>query len=144
MGRLPWLEDDFPDQLAMSLLAMAGVDVEKRNRLEKRMVEAALHRCGFHTECREAFPRELGKMETDLVNERGERLSLDEKSRLADVYLEVKAEYAQRFKEEKEARERARLAEEARRKAEYDATAAPYREERRRRKAEAWAKRQPK
>lgn len=141
---MPWLGDNFANDMAMAVLASIGIDVEKQQRLERRMVDETLERCGFRAECREAFPRELGKMETEIVNAQGEPLNREEKEQLAKVFQEVRKEHLQRLKEAKEARLRAEAAEKARKQAEYDASAAPYREERRRRKAEAWAKRQPK
>jgi hypothetical protein len=139
----PWFEDDFAGAMAMSFLAMAGVDVEKRNRLEKRMVKDALDRCGFRV-LPVVKTTESRAHAVEIVNEHGELLNGEEEVRMANAYQEVKKEYAQRLKAEKEARERVRLAEEARRKAEYDAIAAPYREERRKRRAAEFAKRQPK
>jgi hypothetical protein len=141
--RLPWMGSDFGSEMAFALLATAGIDVEKQRRREQRMCEETLDRCGFKLipVCR---PTEDKPYDTVIVNEKGEPLSLDEKNHLADVFKEVKELYAERLKAAKEAEEAAKRAEAARRQAEYDAVAAPYREERRRRKAEAFAKRQPK
>jgi len=141
---LPWLNDNFANEMAIALLASAGIDAEKQQRAEKRMVEETLQRCGFRLEYRGATPLRPGDAVSEIVNAQGELLSLDEKNHLADVYREVKAEYLQRIKEAKEARVRAEAAERARRQAEYDASAAPYREERRRKKAAMLAKQQPK
>lgn len=143
MSRLPWFGDDFAGAMAMSILAMTGIDVEKRNRLEKRMVDETLERCGFRV-LPVVKPTEDRAHAVIIVNENGDELTPPQKVHMASVYEEVKKEYAQRIKAEKEARERARLAEEARQKAEYDRQAEPWRELRRQRKAAAYAKRQPK
>lgn len=134
-----WFNDDFAGTMALALLASAGIDVEKQQRRERRICEETLDRCGFKVlpvvKAMEDQPHD-----TVIVNAAGEILNLDEKLQLEKVYREVKAEYAERMKKAKEAEERERQAEAALRQAEYDAIAAPYREERRRKKAAMWAK----
>lgn len=138
-----WFNDDFAGSMAMSLLAAAGIDVHTAQRREQRMCEETLDRCGF-----KVIPvvraTEDAPHDSVIVNAAGEILSLDEKLLLEKTFREVKAEYAERMKRAKAAEEAAERAEAARRQAEYDAIAAPYREERRRKKAAMLAKQQPK
>lgn len=138
-----WFSDDFAGTMAMALLASAGIDVQAQKRRERRICEETLDRCGFRVlpvvKATEDQPHD-----TVIVNAAGEVLSLDEKMLLEKTYREVKAEYAECLKKAKEAEEAAERAEAARRQAEYNAVAAPYREERRRKKAAMLAKQQPK
>jgi hypothetical protein len=138
-----WFGNDFANEMAMALLASVGIDTEKRQRLERRICEDTLERLSFRV-VPVVKATEDEPYDTVIVNEKGEILSLDEKLRLEDTYKEVKAEYAQRMKAVKEAEEAAKRREAALRQAEYDAIAAPYREERRRKKAAMFAKQQPK
>lgn len=143
MHRSPWLNDNFAYDMAMSLLTMAGIDREKQRRLEQRICEATLERLDF-----KVLPvmkaTERDPSDVVIVNAEGNPLSPEEKLKLEETYKEVKAWYKERIAAVKAEKEREAAEEAAAQKAAYDAAAAPYREERRRRKAEAWAKRQPK
>jgi hypothetical protein len=126
-----WHNKDAAWGMAMGLLRGLGYDTEHNERIERAMVEEALERCGFKTVQVKKTPYEDEKPATEILNAQGEEITKEEKKLLTDTFYVVKAEWAQRAKEAKEARERERLAEEARRKAEYDAVAAPFREARR-------------
>jgi hypothetical protein len=97
-----------------------GLDQERLERMERLIVNETLERTGF----------KVGK-EAIILNSQGEKLTDEDMKLLAATYDQVKAEWKQRREAEKAEYERQRRAELERRKAEYDAGAAPFREARR-------------
>jgi hypothetical protein len=127
----PWVDPDFGNMMAMTMLQKMGYDAERKQRVDRQMVDEALEICGFKAVPVKLTPYADEKPTIQLHNAKGEELNLEEKKQLANAYDCVKAEHKQRAKEAADARMRAAQAEQARCKAEYDAIAAPFREQRR-------------
>lgn len=119
--------------MAMSVHERAAKEHERR--YVKAVLDEAINRCGFRIECHEAFPRELGKMETSIVNADGDPINAAQAAKLTETLESVRKEHDARRAEEKrladEHEKKRRDAEAAAYKAEQDTIAAPYREARR-------------
>jgi hypothetical protein len=127
-----WNTRDLADRMVNDILRGLGHDMESRERIEQAIVNEALERLKFTTEVRRVNPLfEDSERTVVILNTQDEELTLDDKKLLAETYEVVKAEYKQRREAEKAEYERQRQAEADRRKAEYDAGAAPFREARR-------------
>lgn len=117
-------------------MAMLAQSEHRKERAKAEDLTAAMERLGF----------ERVRLGTTSVIVRADGTKIDDADTklLGDTVLEIAKEREareaemRRRREEAEAKQRAE--DEARRKAEYDAAAAPYREERRRKKAEYLAK----
>lgn len=139
MSLLPWGGDEF----LLAWQVHRQVEEAKKERLERRLVEDVMDRCGF-----KIMPvlkaTEDRPLVSVLVNAEGQELTPIDKAKLEQVYQEVRAEYAERLRAEADREAALREAAAARRAAEEqaanDAAAAPYREARRLR----FAKRQQK
>lgn len=123
-----WNDKGLAWRMAAGIL---GLDYEKQQRRELEMTLEAVERCGFQVVKVRTCPAEDAPFTNEIQNAAGKPLDKEEQRRLLKAVETVKGEWAQRRKEAAEARERARKEEEIRRKAEYDAVAAPYREARR-------------
>ena len=123
------------DAFLMAMHVREQVKQERQKQYVKAILDESLDRCGFHLEHREAFPRELGKMHTEIINASGEPLTIPQQNELVAMMEVVRKEHDERRaaaeKREKEMLAAERAKREAEEKAKNDAIAAPYREARR-------------
>ncbi len=104
--------------------AVMGAEQHRREHYEMKRVEEALHRCGFNHHL-DMFRKVI------ITNAAGEELNADEQKQLVAMMDTVREEYRLRAIEAKRCLERQAAEDKARRQAEYDRIAAPYREQRR-------------
>jgi hypothetical protein len=123
------------DHFLVAMSVREQVSQHRQRKYIKAILDESLDRCGFHLEHREAFPRELGKMHTEIINASGDPLTMPQQNELVAMMEVVRKEHDERRAAAEKREKEAFAAEYAKRvaeeKAKDDAIAAPYREARR-------------
>lgn len=116
--------NDLPVNMWHMVGMAMGMEQRRQEHYEMKQVEEALHRCGFSHQM-DIFRK------VNIVNASGEELNREEQKQLVAMMDTVREEYRLRAIEVKRCLERQAAEDKARRQAEYDRIAAPYREQRR-------------